>query len=65
MEVVNLILWYKRHGEQIPLAVTNRRKKNLILGYTWLHKHNPEIDWEAQEVKLSRLRSVKIQSRVT
>ncbi len=46
MEVVSLILWYKQHGEWILLAVTNLRKKNLILGYTWLCKHNPEIDWE-------------------
>ncbi len=54
MEVVDLILWYKRHGERILLAVTNLGKKNLILGYTWLREHNPEIDWETREVKLSR-----------
>ncbi len=54
MEVVDLILRYKRHGERILLAVTNLGKKNLILGYTWLREHNPEIDWETREVKLSR-----------
>ncbi len=54
MEVVDLILRYKRHGKWILLMVTNLRKKNLILGYTWLHKHNPETDWETQEVKLSQ-----------
>ncbi len=54
MEVVDLILRYKRHGEWILLAVTNLGKKNLILGYTWLHEHNPEIDWETREVKLSQ-----------
>ncbi len=53
MEVVDLILRYKRHSERILLAVTNLRKKNLILGYTWLREHNPEIDWETREVKLS------------
>ncbi len=36
MEVADLILRYKRHGEWILLAVTNLGKKNLILGYTWL-----------------------------
>ncbi len=54
VEVVDLILRYKRHGERILLAVTNLGKKNLILGYTWLHEHNPEIDWETREVKLSQ-----------
>jgi len=25
-------------------------KYNLIIGYTWLHKHNPEINWETGKV---------------
>ncbi|KNZ73012.1 hypothetical protein J132_01449 [Termitomyces sp. J132] len=25
----------------------------MILGFTWLHKHNPEIDWTKGEVKMS------------
>ncbi len=29
-------------------------EKNVILGFTWLKEHNPEIDWETKEVKLSR-----------
>ncbi len=54
MEVVDLILRCGRHSERILLAVTNLGKKNLILGYTWLREHNPEINWETREVKLSR-----------
>ena len=29
-------------------------KSNLIIGYTWLPKHNPEIDWEAGKVEMMR-----------
>ncbi|KNZ76232.1 hypothetical protein J132_11102 [Termitomyces sp. J132] len=25
----------------------------MILGFTWLHKHNPEIDWTKGEVKMN------------
>lgn len=54
VEVLDLILRYKRHGERLLLAVTSLGKKDLLLGYTWLHEHNPEINWETREVKLSR-----------
>src|SRR3979490_3572498 len=26
----------------------------MILGFTWLHEHNPEIDWQTKEVRMSR-----------
>jgi hypothetical protein len=26
----------------------------MILGFTWLHEHNPEIDWQMKEVQMSR-----------
>ena len=25
----------------------------MILGYPWLHEHNPEVNWKTQEVTLS------------
>ena len=53
-EVVDLIVRYKRHAERLLLAVTGLGKKSVILGYTWLREHNPEINWESGEVKLSR-----------
>ncbi|EGN95672.1 hypothetical protein SERLA73DRAFT_60278, partial [Serpula lacrymans var. lacrymans S7.3] len=33
---------------------TQLGKINLILGWTWLFKHNPEIDWQTGVVTLSR-----------
>ncbi|KIO04417.1 hypothetical protein M404DRAFT_70439, partial [Pisolithus tinctorius Marx 270] len=26
----------------------------MILGHTWLHQHNPLIDWKTGEVKMGR-----------
>ena len=39
-------------------------KSNLIIGYTWLHKHNPEINWEIGNVEMLRcLRECNIAGR--
>ena len=53
-EVVSLILCYKNHSERTTFAVCGLGKQKLILGHSWLWKHNPEIDWVTQEVKISR-----------
>jgi hypothetical protein len=69
-EVVSLILRYKNHSEQTTFAVCGLAKQKLILGHSWLWKHNPKIDWVTQEVKMSRcppqstgMRFVKSMSR--
>jgi len=53
-EVVNVIMTYERHSERILLVVTRLGKQSMILGFTWLDKHNPEIDFHAQSVKMTR-----------
>ena len=53
-EVVDLILRYRNHSEQTLFAVTCLGKQKLILGHSWLQKHNLEIDWVTGEVKMSR-----------
>src|SRR3984957_17007043 len=53
-EVVDLILHYKDHAERAVFAVTSLGKQDMILGYSWLREHNPEVDWNTQEVKMSR-----------
>src|SRR3979490_854024 len=40
--------------ERPPFAVTNLRKQDIILGFTWLEENNPEIDWQTRQVKMSR-----------
>jgi len=52
-EVVDVVLWYKTHSERMLLAVSGLGKQSLILGYDWLKDHNPKIDWEKGEVKMT------------
>jgi len=51
---VTLILSYQGHKEHAVLEVCDLGKSNLIIGYTWLHKHNLEINWETGKVEMTR-----------
>ena len=51
---VNITVDFLGHREELRAEVTNLRKDSLILGYTWLRKHNPSIDWEKGTVKFHR-----------
>src|ERR1700676_1398841 len=44
----------QRHEENIQLAVTFLHGHDIFLGYDWLKQHNPEVDWEHKNIKLSR-----------
>ena len=48
-----MVLHYKGHSEQVQLAVTRLGKQKLILRYSWLWKHNLEINWDTQDVKMN------------
>jgi len=52
-EVVDIVLRYKTHSERTLLAVSSLRKQNMILGYTWLKDHNPEVNWQTGEVQMN------------
>lgn len=51
--IVDLVLRYNGHTEHTQFAVTSLGKQNLILGYTWLCEHNPEVDWQINKIKMS------------
>ena len=53
-EVVSLLLCYKNHLEWTTFCVTNLGKQKLLLGHSWLRKHNPKINWAKGEIKMSR-----------
>jgi hypothetical protein len=53
-KVVNVVMGYNGHSECILLAVTQLGKQSMILRFTWLKKHNPEIDFQTQLLKMSR-----------
>ena len=40
--------------ECASFAVTNLRKQDIILGFTWLQEHNLEIDWQTWKVVMSQ-----------
>jgi hypothetical protein len=52
-DIADVILRYEHHSECTQLAVTHLGKQSLILGYNWLQNHNPEINWQAKDVKMS------------
>jgi len=53
-EVVDIVLYYKTHSKRILLAVFNLGKQSMILGYTWLKDHNPEVDWQTGKMQMNR-----------
>jgi len=52
-EVVDVVHWYKTHSKRMLLAISGLGKQSLILGYDWLKDHNPKINWEKGEVKMT------------
>jgi hypothetical protein len=53
-DIADVVLRYENHSERTQLAVTHLGKQSLILGYHWLCNHNPEINWQTKDVKMSR-----------
>jgi len=51
---VEVNLYFKGHVERVRMDVCNLGKIEVILGMPWLQAHNPEIDWEKEEVKMTR-----------
>ena len=51
---VKVNVYYKNHIERIRIDVCNLGRINIILGMPWLQAHNPEINWETREVRMTR-----------
>jgi len=47
-------MFYKGHVERIRIDVCDLEKTEVILGIPWLTAHNLEINWETEEVKITR-----------
>jgi hypothetical protein len=52
-EEVDLICTYGDHTECATFSVTSLGHLAIILGHTWVVKHNPEVDWHIGEVKMT------------
>jgi len=51
---VEVNLYFKGHIERVRMDTCDLGKMEVILGMPWLQAHNPEINWEKEEVKMTR-----------
>ena len=49
----DIIIDYQGHWEKVTVKVIDLGKNQMILGYVWLKKYNPDIDWTNKEVKMT------------
>ena len=52
-EIVDTILHVNGHSKRNMFAVANLGKLDIILRFTWLVEHNPEINWQTCKIALS------------
>ena len=50
----DLTMTYKGHQERATFEVCDLGRTELIIGSTWLNKHNPEINWQTGDVQFTR-----------
>jgi len=51
---VEVNVYYRNHVEKMRMTIYNLGKTNVILEILWLQVHNPEINWEIEEIKKTR-----------
>jgi len=51
---IEVNIYYKGHVERMRIDICDLGKIEIILGIPWLVAHNPEINWETREVKMTR-----------
>ena len=51
---VEVNVYYKNHVERMRMDVCDLERIDVILGMPWLQAYNPEINWETEEVKMTR-----------
>ena len=49
-----LVIEFQGHHEKVTAEVTNLEKNPVILGFSWLQRHNPEINWSEGMVRMTR-----------
>jgi len=55
---VEVNMYYKNHIERMRMDVCNLEKTGMILGMPWLQVLNPKINWEIEEIKMTRYPSI-------
>ena len=54
MHQVEVNVYYKSHVKRMRMDICNLGRTDTILGMLWLQAYNPEINWETEEVKITR-----------
>ena len=49
-----MMMLHKGNCEKAVFEVCDLGKSNIIIGFTWLKKHNPESDWKTGNVQFTR-----------
>ena len=49
----DITISYQGHHEKVTAKIMDLGKNQMILGFTWLQKYNPGIDWEDDMVKMT------------
>jgi len=47
-------VYYKSHVERMRMNIYDLERIDIILDMPWLQAYNPEINWETEEVKMTR-----------
>ena len=50
---VEVILQIGDHLEHAIFSLIKLGKMKMIIRHTWLHHHNPEVDWKTGEITLT------------
>lgn len=53
-EVVDIRMTIQDHSERIQLAVTHLGETDVFIGFEWLKRHNPNIDWTEGSISFDR-----------
>jgi len=53
MHQVECNMFFKGHMERARMDICNLGKTKVILEMPWLVAHNPEIDWEKEEIEMT------------
>ena len=53
-KVASLEIEINRHKETLEAAVMDLDGTDMFLGYNWLVKHNPEVNWKNRTIKFTR-----------
>ena len=43
-----------KHKKRIDVVVTDLNSTDMFLGYDWLVKHNPEVDWNKGTIQFTQ-----------